>query len=119
MDNEKRRKINENTEMEIETRRKVTAVVIGCGQRGTGYSNYSRQFPDLLQIVGVADPKKNRRYFFNFSYLFHSSCFIFQDNVWTINLSSGFLTLVVGPWVLLPQTGFNYLPNFTVIMQLN
>ena len=62
MDNEKKRKINEeNTEMEIETRRKVTAVVIGCGQRGTGYSNYSRQFPDLLQIVGVADPKKNRR----------------------------------------------------------
>ena len=62
MDNEKRRKINEeNSEMEIETRRKVTAVVIGCGQRGTGYSNYSRQFPDLLQIVGVADPKKNRR----------------------------------------------------------
>ena len=63
MDNEKRRKNNENSEMEIETRRKVTAVVIGCGQRGTGYSNYSRQFPDLLQIVGVADPKKNRRYF--------------------------------------------------------
>ena len=62
MDNEKRRKITiENSEMEIETRRKVTAVVIGCGQRGTGYSNYSKQFPDLLQIVGVADPKKNRR----------------------------------------------------------
>lgn len=62
MDNEKRRKINmENSEMETETRRKVSAVVIGCGQRGTGYSNYSKQFPDLLQIVGVADPKKNRR----------------------------------------------------------
>ena len=62
MDNKKRRKINmENSEMETETRRKVSAVVIGCGQRGTGYSNYSKQFPDLLQIVGVADPKKNRR----------------------------------------------------------
>ena len=63
MNDEKRRiKINsENSEMEIETRRKVTAIVIGCGQRGTGYSNYSKQFPDLLQIVGVADPKKNRR----------------------------------------------------------
>ena len=61
LNEEKRRKFEENTEIETKERRKVTAIVIGCGQRGTGYSNYAKQFPDLLQIVGVADPLKHRR----------------------------------------------------------
>ena len=47
--------------MENKQRRKVSAIVIGCGQRGTGYSNYAKQFPDLLQIIAVADPLKNKR----------------------------------------------------------
>ena len=50
--------------MENKLRRKVSAIVIGCGQRGTGYSNYAKQFPDLLQIVAVADPLKNKRWVF-------------------------------------------------------
>ena len=42
-------------------RLKISAIVIGCGQRGTGYSTYAKQFPDLLQIVAVADPLKIKR----------------------------------------------------------
>ncbi|KAJ8304181.1 hypothetical protein KUTeg_017764 [Tegillarca granosa] len=36
----------------------VTAVVIGAGSRGSGYPRYALQYPDRLQIVGVADPRK-------------------------------------------------------------
>ena len=35
----------------------VTCLVIGGGQRGYGYSQYAKDFPHLLQIAGVADPK--------------------------------------------------------------
>ncbi len=41
--------------------RKVTAVVVGAGQRGKKYADYALDFPFRLQIVGVADPRKNRR----------------------------------------------------------
>lgn len=36
----------------------VTAVVIGAGCRGSGYPIYSIEYPDRLQIIGVADPRK-------------------------------------------------------------
>lgn len=39
----------------------VTAVVIGAGQRGTGYSEYALDFPHLLKIVAVADPREAKR----------------------------------------------------------
>lgn len=39
----------------------VTAIVLGAGSRGNTYSNYGIQFPEQLDIVGVAEPIKVRR----------------------------------------------------------
>ncbi len=39
----------------------LTAVIIGAGHRGVGYAGYSRQHPEELKIVGVADPDPVRR----------------------------------------------------------
>lgn len=39
-----------------------TAVILGAGQRGAGvYASYAASFPDELKIVGVAEPRKERR----------------------------------------------------------
>ena len=40
---------------------KVQAVVLGYGNRGASYSDYSVKHPDELEIVAVADPIANRR----------------------------------------------------------
>ena len=34
----------------------LTAVVLGCGQRGRGYATFALDFPQHLKIVGAADP---------------------------------------------------------------
>ena len=34
----------------------VTAVIVGAGHRGVGYATLALHKPDMLQIVGVADP---------------------------------------------------------------
>lgn len=39
----------------------VTAVIVGAGHRGVGYANLSIHKPDMLKIVGVADPDPLRR----------------------------------------------------------
>ncbi len=39
----------------------VTAVIVGAGHRGVGYASLSLSKPELLQIVGVADPDPVRR----------------------------------------------------------
>ena len=39
----------------------MTAIVIGCGNRGQTYSNFAKELPTWLKIVAVADPQKNRR----------------------------------------------------------
>jgi predicted dehydrogenase len=39
----------------------VTAIVIGCGNRGSVYSSYASLFPTELRIVAVCDPKPFRR----------------------------------------------------------
>ncbi|MFW6156801.1 MAG: Gfo/Idh/MocA family protein [Armatimonadota bacterium] len=39
----------------------VTAVIVGAGHRGVGYANLSLQKPEMLNIVGVADPDELRR----------------------------------------------------------
>ena len=40
--------------------RLVTAIVIGCGNRGENYSNFGRDFPKRLKIVAVVEPLKHR-----------------------------------------------------------
>jgi hypothetical protein len=42
----------------------ITAITCGAGNRGTIYGNYAVQFPDQLDIVGVAEPIaiRNERY---------------------------------------------------------
>ena len=41
--------------------KKLTAIVMGYGMRGQGYSQYSFDNPDELQIVGVAEPEITKR----------------------------------------------------------
>jgi predicted dehydrogenase len=39
----------------------VTAIVIGCGNRGEVYSTYALKHPDLFAIVGIAESKDHVR----------------------------------------------------------
>ena len=40
----------------------ITAIVLGAGQRGANvYAAYARNFPNELKIVGVAEPRADRR----------------------------------------------------------
>lgn len=39
----------------------MKAIVIGAGGRGMGYAQFAIDNPDLLQIVGVAEPNEERR----------------------------------------------------------
>jgi len=41
--------------------RPVTAVVIGCGQRGQNYAGFALDFPKRLKIVAIAEPLEHRR----------------------------------------------------------
>ena len=41
--------------------RKVTALVVGCGQRGQNYAAFATDFPSRLEVVGVAEPVSHRR----------------------------------------------------------
>ncbi|KAG0720283.1 putative oxidoreductase YjhC [Chionoecetes opilio] len=43
--------------------RKVTAVIVGAGNRGKNYARYAEQFPDLFQVVAVAEPREHARSF--------------------------------------------------------
>ena len=42
----------------------VTAITLGAGSRGNVYGNYAVQYPDQLDIIGVAEPIaiRNERY---------------------------------------------------------
>lgn len=44
--------------------RKITAITLGAGARGNTYGNYAIDFPDQIQIIGVAEPIpiRNERY---------------------------------------------------------
>lgn len=42
-------------------KRKLSAVIVGGGHRSFTYANYALLHPDELQIVGIADPNKERR----------------------------------------------------------
>lgn len=39
----------------------ITAIVIGCGNRGVNYSHFGLDFPNRLKIVAVVEPLKHRR----------------------------------------------------------
>lgn len=41
--------------------KKVTAILLGAGQRGSAYADYAREFPDELQIVAAAEPDHQKR----------------------------------------------------------
>ena len=44
--------------------KKVRALVLGAGSRGNAYAAYSRECPDELEIVAVAEPDQKRRELF-------------------------------------------------------
>ena len=48
-------------DIEGKPKRLVTAIVIGCGQRGQNYSQFSLELPNWLKLVAVADPFQHRR----------------------------------------------------------
>ena len=41
--------------------KQVTAILLGAGQRGEVYANYGLAFPNELKMVGVAEPREDRR----------------------------------------------------------
>ena len=43
------------------TKKPVTAIILGAGHRAMSYAEYSKEHPDELQIVGVAEPDEYRR----------------------------------------------------------
>lgn len=46
----------------MDAMKQVTAVLIGAGNRGAqAYAGYALQYPNELKIVGVAEPRKDRR----------------------------------------------------------
>ena len=49
------------TQIDGDIARQVTAIVIGCGNRGQTYSNFAKELPTWLKIVAVADPLSHRR----------------------------------------------------------
>ena len=48
--------------------KKVTAIVIGAGNRGNTYASYSQIYPNELQIVAVVEPDAFRRKLFSEQY---------------------------------------------------
>ena len=42
----------------------ITAIVLGAGGRGCAYADYSLNCPEELKIVGVAEPRADRRELF-------------------------------------------------------
>ena len=42
--------------------RQITAIILGAGQRGAeAYAEFARNFPNEMKVVGVAEPREDRR----------------------------------------------------------
>ena len=39
----------------------MTALVVGCGNRGQNYANFALDFPGRLAVVGLAEPVAHRQ----------------------------------------------------------
>ena len=37
--------------------RQITAIIVGCGNRGQNYAEYGRFFPERFRLIAVADPR--------------------------------------------------------------
>lgn len=50
--------------IEVQLDKPITAITLGAGNRGNVYGNYSLQYPEQLDIIGVAEPIaiRNERY---------------------------------------------------------
>jgi len=51
----------ESDEIDAKLSKPVTAIVIGAGSRGTGYSRYATSYPNSFNIVGVSDINEFRK----------------------------------------------------------
>lgn len=58
----------ENFEDETETKgneedehRQISVLIVGAGMRGQTYATYSKDFPNRMKVVGVAEPVFQRR----------------------------------------------------------
>eukprot|EP01127_Copromyxa_protea_P016480 TRINITY_DN4904_c0_g1_i1.p1 TRINITY_DN4904_c0_g1~~TRINITY_DN4904_c0_g1_i1.p1 ORF type:complete len:425 (-),score=102.06 TRINITY_DN4904_c0_g1_i1:125-1399(-) len=67
-------------------RRLVTVVIVGCGNRGQKYARYHSLFPELCQVVGVAEPRPGVRKFMQETYKLESAN-VFSD--WRDLVSAG------------------------------
>lgn len=41
--------------------RQVTAIILGCGNRGQNYAVYAKHFPERFRLVALADPRASVR----------------------------------------------------------
>lgn len=41
--------------------RQITAIILGCGNRGQNYAEYAKHFPERFRLVAIADPRANVR----------------------------------------------------------
>lgn len=41
--------------------RQITAIIVGCGNRGQNYAEYAKHFPERFRLVAIADPRANVR----------------------------------------------------------
>ena len=48
--------------------KQLSVIIIGAGNRGTGYSRYMKALPDRYKIVGMADPVEEKRRFMRDEY---------------------------------------------------
>ena len=57
--------------------KKITAVLIGAGNRRTGYGKYAIDNPNEIKFVGVAEPIEERRNNFKMEHdIVENKCFV-------------------------------------------